>query len=100
VESTTFPRESREGLWGWLDDRLGIGGLRYPVPQHANSLAYTLGGITLVSFVLLVITGVYLAQFYDPTEAKAHASVVYITDTAFAGELVRDAAGSGSRSAS
>jgi quinol-cytochrome oxidoreductase complex cytochrome b subunit len=88
VESTTIPGRS-PGLWGWLDDRLGIGGLRYPVPQHANSLAYTLGGITLVSFVLLVITGIYLAQFYDPTPAKAHASVVYITDQAFAGELVR-----------
>ena len=75
--------------WRWLDDRLGIGGLRYPVPEHANSLAYTLGGITLASFVLLVITGIYLAQFYDPTPERAHASVVYITDTAFAGELVR-----------
>ncbi len=88
MESTTVPKESG-GLWGWLDDRLGLGGLRYPVPQHANSLAYTLGGITLVSFVLLVITGIYLAQFYDPTPAGAHASVVYITDTVFAGELVR-----------
>ena len=68
--------------WRWLDDRLGIGGLRYPVPEHANSLAYTLGGITLASFVLLVITGIYLAQFYDPTPERAHASVVYITDTA------------------
>lgn len=77
------------GLWSWLDDRLGIGGLRYPVPKHANSLAYTLGGITLASFVLLVITGIYLAQFYDPTEAGAHSSIVYIIDDAFAGELTR-----------
>ncbi len=43
----------------------------------------------MASFVLLVITGVYLAQFYDPTEARAHISVTYITDTAFAGELIR-----------
>lgn len=76
-------------LGAWLDDRLGIGGLRYPVPAHANSLAYTLGGITLISFVGLVITGIYLAQFYDPTPARAHASVTYITDTAFAGALIR-----------
>jgi len=80
------PRSTR---WEWLDERLGIGGLRYPVPDHANSLAFTLGGITLVSFVLLVITGIYLAQFYDPTPARAHASITYITDTAFAGALVR-----------
>lgn len=54
--------DRRAGLWHWLDDRLGIGGLRYPVPEHANSVAYTLGGITLASFVLLVMTGIYLAQ--------------------------------------
>ena len=87
---TTTPVPARERrAWRWLDDRLGIGALRYPVPEHGNSLAYTLGGITVASFVLLVITGIYLAQFYDPTPERAHASVVYITDTAFAGELVR-----------
>jgi quinol-cytochrome oxidoreductase complex cytochrome b subunit len=89
MESTTVPSTRGSRVWGWLDDRLGIGGLRYPVPAHANSLAYTLGGITLVSFVLLIITGIYLSQFYDPTPARAHGSVTYITDEAFAGELVR-----------
>ncbi len=88
MESARVPRKSAS-TWGWLDDRLGISGLRYPVPAHANSLAYTLGGITLVSFVLLVVTGIYLAQFYDPTPARAHASVAYITDTAFVGALIR-----------
>jgi len=85
----TVPQPRRSRTWEWLDERLGIGGLRYPVPAHANSLAYTLGGITLASFVLLVITGIYLAQFYDPTAAQAHASVAYISNTAFAGELIR-----------
>ena len=80
------PRRSR---WQWLDERLGLGGLRYPVPEHANSLAYTLGGITLASFIGLIVTGIYLAQFYDPTPTQAHTSVVYITDTAFAGALIR-----------
>src|SRR6266540_2863892 len=89
MESTQLPATPGSRVWGWLADRLGIGGLRYPVPRHANSLAFTLGGITLVSFVLLVITGIYLAQFYDPTPARAHASITYITDTAFAGALVR-----------
>jgi hypothetical protein len=89
MEAASAPSSGRRGVWGWLDERLGIGGLRYPVPKHANSLAFTLGGITLVSFVLLVVTGIYLAQVYDPTPERAHASVVYITDTAFAGELVR-----------
>jgi quinol-cytochrome oxidoreductase complex cytochrome b subunit len=89
MESATVPPTRRSRTWEWLDERLGIGGLRYPVPEHANSLPYTLGGITLASFVLLVITGIYLAQFYDPTTDRAHASVAYITNTAFAGELIR-----------
>ncbi len=89
MEATGIPAGRRSRSWQWLDERLGIGGLRYPVPQHANSLAFTLGGITMVSFVLLIVTGVYLAQFYDPTPARAHASVTYITDKAFAGELIR-----------
>ncbi len=79
----------RAGVLGWVDDRFGLDALRYAVPHHANSLAYTLGGITMGSLVLLVVTGVYLAQFYDPTQAGAHTSVVYITDTAFAGALIR-----------
>ena len=85
----SVPPSGSGGAPGWLDERLGIGGLRYPVPEHANSLAYTLGGITLASFIGLVVTGIYLAQFYDPTAAQAHASVVYITNTAFAGALIR-----------
>ncbi len=89
MESGTASPARGPGFWGWLDERLGIAGLRYPVPEHANTLAYTLGGITLVSFLLLVITGIYLAQFYDPTPEQAHASVAYITDTAFAGALIR-----------
>lgn len=67
-----------------------MGGLRYPVPRHANSLGYTLGGITLVSFVLLAITGIYLGQFYDPgTVEDAHGSVFHISTEPFLGTVVR-----------
>lgn len=83
------PPVRRAGVVGWIDDRFGISALRYPVPQHANSLAFTLGGIALASFVGLAVTGIYLAQFYDPTTAGAHTSVIYITDTALAGSLIR-----------
>ena len=75
-EPTAGSGRAGRRAWRWLDERLGIGALRYPVPAHANSLAYTLGGITMVSFVLLVVTGIYLAQFYDLTPERAHASVV------------------------
>jgi len=81
---------ARAGLGAWLDDRLGLSGIRYPVPTHANTLPYTLGGITIVSFLLLVLTGIYLGQFYDPGEvADSHASVVFIIQEPFLGELMR-----------
>ena len=88
MEAHTAPQRGR--AWRWLDDRLGIGALNYPVPRHANSLGYTLGGITLVSFLLLTVTGIYLGQFYDPgTVEEAHTSVFYISNDAPIGSLVR-----------
>ncbi|KKK55817.1 hypothetical protein LCGC14_3070760, partial [marine sediment metagenome] len=40
--------------------------------------------------MLLVLTGIYLGQFYDPgTVEQAHASVFYISTEAFLGELTR-----------
>lgn len=91
MEAAGVPSDRSRRLWDWLDHRLGIGGLRYPVPQHANSLAFTLGGITLVSFILLVVTGIYLGQFFDPgTVEEAHTSVFTITDSqVFIGGLAR-----------
>lgn len=74
--------------WSWIDERFGLSALAYPVPRHANALAYTLGGITLGAFLLLVATGIYLAQLYDPTPAAAHASVVHISEDGF-GSIVR-----------
>jgi quinol-cytochrome oxidoreductase complex cytochrome b subunit len=90
MEAAPAPATTRSRAWGWLDERLGISGLRYSVPEHANSLPYTLGGITAFSFLGLVVTGVYLAQFYDPSDvAAAHASVFYISTEPFLGGLMR-----------
>lgn len=59
------------------------------MPDHAQSLAYSLGGITLLGFVILFLTGIYLAQFYHPHPSEAHASVVYIVTGARWGDVVR-----------
>ena len=58
-----------------VDERLGIRALEYPVPEHANNLAWSLGGLTAFSFVLLIVTGVLLAQFYSPVPESANQSV-------------------------
>lgn len=79
----------RSGLGAWLYERLGLKGIGYPVPAHANSLPYVLGGITFTGFVILFITGIYLAQFYHPEPADAHESVVYLITGVPLGDLVR-----------
>jgi ubiquinol-cytochrome c reductase cytochrome b subunit len=79
----------RTGFWKKLDERLGVSALSYPVPQHANSLWYTLGGITFIGFLILIATGIYLAQYYHPHPAEARDSVLYIRNVAPLGDLVR-----------
>ena len=76
-------------LWRWIDERLGLEGLSYPVPAHANSVLYTLGGISLFGVIVLIATGIYLTQFYhgDPTQARQ--SVEYIITTARLGDFFR-----------
>jgi len=48
--STSVQPSNRRGpsqAASWLSERLGLQGLAYAVPEHANSLPYLLGGITL-----------------------------------------------------
>ena len=76
-------------VWDAIDERLGLSGLAYPVPAHANGIGYILGGITFFGFLILAATGIWLAQFYHATPATARESVVYIMNVAPAGDLVR-----------
>lgn len=76
-------------VWAAVDERLGLSGLAYPVPAHANGVGYVLGGITFFGFLILAATGVWLAQFYDPVPATARGSVVYIMNTAPLGDVAR-----------
>jgi quinol-cytochrome oxidoreductase complex cytochrome b subunit len=79
-------REMQKGFWY---ERLGLAALRYPMPAAATALRYNLGALTFASFVTLVLTGLWLAQFYNPSPAGAHDSVVYIITRAPLGDFVR-----------
>ncbi|HEX6877192.1 MAG TPA: hypothetical protein VF165_16165, partial [Nocardioidaceae bacterium] len=68
-----------------VDARLGLDALRYPVPEHANNLAWSLGGLTAVSLGILIVTGVLLTQYYSPTPEVANASVRYIVEQVWLG---------------
>ena len=86
--SPARPAVGRRAL-GVIDERMGISALRYPVPEHANSLSWSLGGLTAVSLVVLIVTGVLLVQFYLPDPTQANQSVRTIATTVPGGEFVR-----------
>lgn len=82
------PASYSNRLFGFIDERLGLNALDYSLPKHGNTLPYMLGGITFFSFVILILTGIYLTFYYDPNPATANASVRSIMDTPL-GSFVR-----------
>lgn len=50
--------------------------LDYRVPSHANGLLYMFGGISLIGFAILIASGIYMSQFYNPTPDGANSSIV------------------------
>lgn len=89
---SALPSQSPEppsGIVGWLESRLSLSSLRYAIPAHANTVWYTLGGVTFVGIVVLVVTGTWLVQYYNPDPAGARSSVQYIQNEAPLGDIVR-----------
>lgn len=82
-------RESEGRRRGVLEERLGLEGLDYEIPREAGRVPYMLGGLTAFLLLVLVLTGLYLAQFYAPDPLAAHDSVLYIMTRAPLGDWVR-----------
>ncbi|MFD8495794.1 cytochrome bc complex cytochrome b subunit [Amycolatopsis sp. NPDC059657] len=72
-----------------VDERLGIRAIQYPVPAHANTISYSLGGLTAVALVILIVTGIVLGQFYNPDPAAANESVRAIVNSVYLGRWIR-----------
>lgn len=72
-----------------IRERLALSELDYPIAPTANRLPYLLGGITFAGILLLVVTGVFLDQVYDPTPVGAHDSVVYLVTRVPLGSWIR-----------
>ena len=72
-----------------LKDRLGYAVLEYEVPEHSNSFKYSLGGMTLSAFSLLVLSGILLSQFYVPDPDRANPSIHYLVDQVWLGWFLR-----------
>jgi ubiquinol-cytochrome c reductase cytochrome b subunit len=76
----------------WLDDRVGFSSAIKPIIEHPvppTGWDYTLGSATLIAFVVQIVTGVALAFTYVPTPDHAYESLVFITDVATLGNIVR-----------
>ena len=72
-----------------LQERLGLHLLEYDIPEHSNSIKYSLGGMTLSAFGVLVISGILLAQFFIPDPERANRSLQYLTDQVYLGWFLR-----------
>jgi ubiquinol-cytochrome c reductase cytochrome b subunit len=87
-EPESFPSSSIPA-GGAVGERLAWEALEYRIPPVANRLPYMLGGLTFFGIVLLVVTGVLLDQYYDPTPVGAHDSIVYLMTRVPLGNWVR-----------
>ena len=66
----------------------GLSALYYNIPRHANTIWYSLGGLTLFCFMVTIVSGIIMSQFYSPSPTTAYASINYI-NTAPGIRLVR-----------
>ena len=77
---------------GWLDERTAISGtgrwvMFRKVPKGTNWF-YTLGTSTMFAFLSQVITGVFLAMYYQPSSNGAYESMRHINNDVFLGQFV------------
>jgi cytochrome b6 len=78
----------------WLDERFGlkdyiVKAMKKPVHPWARKWYYCLGGLTLVAFLVLVVTGLILLQHYRPTPEGAAESIGRIMNDVWMGWLIR-----------
>lgn len=84
-----------ERIYKWLDDRFKLREwlppiVKHPAPEYAvSNPLYCLGGTAFLCFIILVITGIFLAMYYKPTPAEAYKSVEHIMTAVPMGSLIR-----------
>jgi len=77
------------GWLNWIDRRLRLSGLNFPVPAHSTHLFYALGGIAFLGFLILIVTGALLLQFFDPHPDQAHRTVQALMTEIPGGRFIR-----------
>jgi cytochrome b6 len=84
----------RAQVYGWLDERLGLGDIvriarHKEIPVHRHSVWYYLGGMTLFLFGVQVVTGILLLFYYRPSAEEAFESVQFLMAEVEFGWLIR-----------
>jgi|SRR5579884_725224 len=64
-----------KSLFRRLDTWLQLSRLTYGVPEHGRSFFFSLGGVVFAGFLLMIATGMILAQFYNPLPEHAYQSL-------------------------
>jgi len=87
-------RASLKPILHWLDERIGMGGLKHmaeqkTVPVHRYSPWYYFGGMTLFFFAIQVSTGILLMLYYRPSSQEAYESIQFIMTQVSFGWLIR-----------
>ncbi len=82
------------GKRGWWVKRFGLKSVMEDqfnrvVPRHATNYIYCFGGIALLLFIILAVTGIMLAIYYVPTPDEAYQSVLDITQRVQFGWWIR-----------
>lgn len=86
-------KASRNGRGGWLEERLELRPLLSPLLNRkipaGVSWFYTLGSATLMTFIILAATGIFLSMNYSPSPDHAWDSIQYINNQVPMGSLIR-----------
>ena len=80
-------------LYNWVIDRLRrtvLFGIRLVIPKKLLSIHGFLGMLTLVTFIILGVTGVLLAFYYKPSITQAYTSVKLINNEVEFGIIIRN----------
>ncbi len=84
-----------EKIYKWFDERFKLNELlpsitKHPAPEKViSNPLYCLGGTAFLCFLILVITGMFLAMYYKPTPDEAYKSVEHIMTEVPMGSLIR-----------
>ena len=94
MAGATLRIHPKNRLLGWIEDRLPILTFlsaqtsEYYAPKNFN-VWYYFGSLALLILVNQIVTGIFLAMFYNPSAAGAFASVEYIMRDVDWGWLIR-----------